>query len=459
MNNFTLGKSCLIVCLTFLAGGASPVLCQAQDRVVDGLMPEFSSFNFNDSLTIDTVLTEELHFAPWRRPLERDDAFLPFYFDGKILPKGKLFRATLRDSLFNVYKYAPPSFPTPKTDAIAELEEQLDRNAYYYFVDHYPDWLQYFYWNQPEKLEPEPLKTNIFQELFAVDNNPNFGGITGPEKFDPGWKFWFINGGSFIQFSQNYISKNWYKGGLGNLNILSNQNVTINYKKNRVQFNNFIEWNLSLYTNPVDTIRKTKIGTDLLRTYSDFGIRAFNERWFYSTNLELKTQLFNNYAENTNVVVSAFNAPLFVNMGILGMKYRLNKGYKANKYKRLTVDADISPLSLRITYVGDRRVDPTRYGIPAGDEHKTDFGSLVNSTLVFNFNKNVWLRSRFKYFTNYERMEIESENELNMALNRYFSTRIYVYARFDDTEGIPKDPALGYLQMNEILSFGFNYRW
>ena len=414
------------VCWICLVSMVFPVLCQAQDRVAKEVM--------------------------------QDDSFLPFYFDGCILPGGKLFNATLGDSLFKGYSFVPPVFPFPEIKGKTAFEKQLDRSAYYYFVDHYPDKIQYFYWNKSKKLRPEPLKTNIFQEFFQVDNNPDFELITGPDKYDPGWKFWFANGNHLIQFSQNYISNNWYKGGVGNLNLLSNQNLTVNYKKDKIQFNNFLEWNLSLFTNPVDTMRRTKIGTDLVRIYSDFGIKAFSERWFYSANLEIKTQLFNNYVENKLTVISALGSPLLVNIGILGMKYRLNKEFKHNKYKKLSVDADGSPLSVKIAYVGDKRVDPTRW-ITDGDKHKTDFGSLINSTLVYNFNKNVWMKSRFKYFTNYKRIEIESENELNMALNRYFSTRIYVYARFDDMAGIPQDPDLGHIQMNEILSFGFNYRW
>ena len=416
-----------IVCLIFFVSMAVPVLCHAQYNI--------------------------------GRDVMQDDSFLPFYFDGHILPKGKLSNATLSDSLFKVYHFVPQTFPLPKEDVRTVFKKRLDQNAYHYFLDHYTDKLQYFYWNQPKKVKPAPLKTNIFQVLFKVENHPEFELIAGPDKYDPGKKYWFVNGNNLIQFSQNYISKNWYKGGVGNLNLLSNQNLTINYKKDKIQFNNYVEWNLSLFTNPVDTIRRTKIGTDLLRSYSDFGVRAFNDQWFYSVNLEIRTQMFNNYVENKNDVISALGSPLFVNIGILGMKYRLAKGFKNNKYKRFTLDADCSPLSVKIVYAGDERVDPTRYGIPAGDKHKTDFGSLINSTLVFNFNKNVWLKSRFKYFTNYERMEIETENELNMALNRFFTTRIYVYARFDDSAGIPKDPDLGYIQMNEILSFGFNYRW
>ena len=79
--------------------------------------------------------------------------------------------------------------------------------------------------------------------------------------------------------------------------------------------------------------------------------------------------------------------------------------------------------------------------------------------MIYNLNRSTSLKSRFKYFTSFDKVEVESENEMNFSFNRYFSTRIYLYLRYNDSENIPRDPTLGYLQINELLSFGFNYKW
>jgi hypothetical protein len=244
------------------------------------------------------------------------------------------------------------------------------------------------------------------------------------------------------------------------VNLSSNHSVSINYKKGKIQNNNLIEWKLSLYTNPNDTLRKTKIGTDLFRTYSDIGFKAFGDKWYYSANLELKTQLFDNYIENSNTKSAAFLSPFFLNMGILGMKYQLNKQDKKDKYKSIEFSADISPLSIKYIYVHNPgSVDPKRYGVPEGQNDFLTFGWLINSTLKINFNRAVVFKSRLKCFIDYKKFEFESENELNMAINRYFSTRIYLYARYDDSKGITKDPKWGYWQINEVVTFGLNYTW
>ena len=45
-----------------------------------------------------------------------------------------------------------------------------------------------------------------------------------------------------------------------------------------------------------------------------------------------------------------------------------------------------------------------------------------------------------------------------LAISRFFSTRIYFHLRYDD--GVEKtEDNKSYFQLNELLSFGFNYKW
>lgn len=410
---------------------------------------EINQFLYNYLFPIDTIVVNRL--------------FMPVVFTGKVLPDTALqIKSYQNPELSKIDKFIP-SYMKPDTNDIfrqEKLREEFNRKVYLDYVYNHPASVKYALSTLPKKSDvTEHLSVNTFKDLFNVEvTTPDISVFSPPDKFTFR-KYWLVHGNNLLQFSQNYISDNWSSGGVGNLNILSKQNMTVSYSKNKVNFSSYWEWNTSLYTNPNDSLRKTKIGTDLLRSYSDFGIQTFNKRWFYSTNIELKTQIFNNYKENTRTLISSFMAPFFVNMGILGMKYELDKQYKSDKYKRLKITTDISPLSVKYVYVANDKVDPTRYGIPAGKNHLLDLGSTINSTLSFNITRSTSLKSRFKYFTSYSSVEIESENELNVAISRYFSTRIYLYVRFDDGEKVPYDPTFGYFQINQLLSFGFNYKW
>jgi hypothetical protein len=384
--------------------------------------------------------------------------FLPVVFDGKFsddfsiaLPEDSFQKKTI---LFPVLQPQEPVF-----DSAKEIN-RLRRMAYRSFLRDNMLSVKYSRSDFPTEAEKvEKLKPNIFRNLFAVEIETEKGDIDYSSRFTPKRRYWTRSGNSLLQFSQNYISKNWYNGGIGNLNLLSVQNYTSNYKKGIIQFNNFIEWKLSFYTNSNDTIRNFRLGEDLIRTYSDFGLKAFNDQWAYSSNIEIKTRLLRNYKENSDDYISSIFSPLQINMGLFGMKYQIKKTSPKNKYKKYDLSIDLSLMSLQYTWLADKKIDPVRYGIKEGENSLLDLGSTLNAKFIINFNRQVTFTSRLKYFTNYEKVILESENELNLSINRYFSTRLYLYGRFDDSHGLTKDPGLSYIQLNELLSFGFNYKF
>ena len=307
-----------------------------------------------------------------------------------------------------------------------------------------------------EKIEEMP--SNIFHFLFKIENGWDRDQTTKPERFYPKRRYWVYNGNHKIQLSQNYISPNWYNGGSRNLNLINMHNVSFNYSKNRFQFNNYAEWRLNIFTNPNDTLRLYRIAEDMIRTYSNIGIQAIHN-WYYSSFLEIKTQIFKNFMENSDqALVSAFS-PLYINAGIVGLRYQIEKIDSKVKDKKINFNADISPLSIEYTAVLNKDIDPTRFGIEAGKWHLANFGSTLNAKLIVNFNKNLNFISRLYYFTNYEKITAELENTLNLPINRYFSTTLYLYLRYDNNQQLISDQTWGYYQINELISFGFNYNW
>lgn len=296
---------------------------------------------------------------------------------------------------------------------------------------------------------------NPFKELLSSETSfslekPDVEGVK------IGRVYWIKSGEHSLQFSQNYFSPNWHRGGTSNLNINSNQVFNVNYEKDKVKFNNRLEWRLAVFNAPDDSLRNYRIGDDMIRYYGDFGLDAYKKSWSYSTNLEAKTQLFNSYESNKDVLRSAFLSPLYVNAGI-GMKYNLDKKSKTVRNRRVRFAVSISPLSVNYRYVGNDNIDVKRYGIPEGKNYLFDKGSTLTSNLIYDFTKYVTWTSRVKYFTNYSKVEAEFENTLNMSLSQAFSTRLYLHLRYDD--GVPSHEDYKYLQINEVVSFGLNFKW
>lgn len=388
--------------------------------------------------------------------------FLPPVFDGNF-PNDSLVQIPLPGDIY-AQKNTPtlgPEVPISLFSPRQLFIEQLRKDAYRNFLREHISSVKYSvsdFLGEVERVEQ--IRPSVISNLFTVEAGRDKKDIDRSTRFVPKRKYWVTNWTSLLQFSQNYISKNWYNGGVGNQNLTSVQKLTVNYSKNKLQFNNLIEWKLSFYTNPNDTLRSFRVGEDLVRTYSDLGLKAFGDKFFYSSNLEVKSKLFRSYKENSQVYTSSLLSPLQINMGILGMKYQLSKTSQKDKNRKVNLAVDLSPLSVQYTWVADSAVmKQNRYGIPTDESFLLDVGSTLNAKVVVNFSKQITFSTRIKYFTNYEKVIFEAENELNLSLNRYFSTRLYLYGRFDDTPQIKRDDRLGYVQLNEVLSFGFNYTW
>ena len=294
-------------------------------------------------------------------------------------------------------------------------------------------------------VEPSP-KTSVLS-LFRPDPIGNSVGEAEVVIHKP--NFWITGGNGSLQLTQNYISDNWHKGGDSNKSMLGYLQLYANYNdKEKVQFENMFEAKVGFITNDADTMHSYKMNTDLLRLYSKLGVQAAHN-WYYTVSGEFNTQFFRNYKTNTNDVQSAFMAPANFIVSI-GMDYK-------KKNKKMNLSVFISPLAYNLRYVGTDKVDETKFGLDEGKSTLHDFGSKIQTTLSWTVIPSVVLDSRLYCFTNYDKVEAEWENTVNFVLNRYLSTKLFVHARFDD--GAKRVDDHSYFQLQELLSFGINYKW
>lgn len=407
-----------------------------------------ASTMFDNSMTFkDTIIVNPL--------------FMPPLFKGGLLPMDLKFYDK------NFVQNLRPEYPWFTPDTLFKEEKdrkQMEDMAYNFIRNNYPDYFQYSLNDLPNDI----VKTHVIQkntyepELIKIQNEADFSDVTGPAKFIPERRYWVSHFESAIQLAQNYISPNWHKGGISALNLTNREYFVYNYNKDKVQFTNELEIKTNVFTAPKDTLHDYKVGDDVFRLHSNFGYKAFN-KWFYTFDATFQTQLFNNYQENTTTKQAAFLAPLSINLG-LGMKYDLNKTF-AKRHKNVTTSVNIAPISYTFMYsVLKNNIDLSRHGFKKNEEtgefenKLSQFGSTINATMTFQFSRNISWYSRLYYFTSYDRILGEFENRLNLAISRYFSTIISINLRYDDAVTKNEDFD-SYLQINELLSFGFNYKW
>ena len=262
--------------------------------------------------------------------------------------------------------------------------------------------------------------------------------------------FWTFDGDGFLQFLQNYVSGNWYKGGESNYSMVGALTLKANYNnKSGIKFDNMLELKLGFQTSKADTLHKFKTNNDLIRYTGKFGIQA-TKRWYYTLQLLAYTQFTKGLKSNDHKVYSDFLSPLNVNLG-LGMDYTVEAFNK-----RLTGNVNLSPLSFNFRYVG-RDALTANNGISEGHHTKEDFGSQLTSVLTWKFSDIVSWKTRLYAYTTYKRSEVEWENTLTLQVSKYISTNIFVYPRFDDST--TRDEDMGYWQFKEYCSLGFSYNF
>lgn len=337
------------------------------------------------------------------------------------------------------------------------ISSELDRRINRQLLDFYVNYPELVLKNETsldslDFLSYEDM-TSAYKEddiISLIDNNAGFTQMAGSELLVLKPNFWTYGGNGYLQFSQNYISENWYKGGESTKSFLSGFTWQIKYDdKQKTQFEGKLEWKLGFITAPSDTVHSYKANNDLLRLTSKLGYKAI-QNWYYTLSAEFQTQFFSNYATNSDNLVSALFSPATLNVG-LGMDYKFVKDGKVN------LSVLLNPINYTLYSIMDDRLNPTKFNIKEGHKRENEIGSRINATLTWKIIPSLLWESKFSYTTNYEKVFSEWENTFTFVVNKYLSTKLFMHGRYDD--GVSKDPDESYFQFQELFSFGLNYTW
>lgn len=326
---------------------------------------------------------------------------------------------------------------------------------------------RYLYYEHPEavayniNLLPEAPKryeavVNPEDHTIEIKELPTAGDVaTTVKAAEVRKKHWLNTFTASLQFSQAYVSPNWYQGGNNNLNALGN--IYYNTKLNQAYhptllFETTMQYKLGVNNAPDDKLHDYNISDDLFQITSTFGVKAAR-RWYYSVSAMFKTQLLNSYKSNSPDMRAAFMSPGELNVGF-GMTYNYT-----NPKKTIQFDASIAPLSYNLKTCINRNIDPALYEISEGRKTKHKFGSSSELKFSWKICYNISYKSRLFAFTDYSAAYADWENTIDFEINRFLSTQLYVHARYDTSTPRCDDPDWHKLQVKEILSIGFSYKF
>ena len=438
----------------------------ANDTLTRGLSPEaLGVISRPMQLRTEGYVPSSSLFAPllfdlWKLPsLHFDKVALVRSTDPRLhnpFVHQSLLRTTL-DKLEREY--------TPTTGFAKRMDRwNTDQRLREQFFFSHPDLIHYTSDFLPtDHLEYKPVEGPSYSGELAVMDMPNVPtksqGVI--ETVSVERRYWLPRFEAHAQLAQNQVSPNWHKGGTSSANLSSRLYYQLAYKKDKVEWVNDLEYKLGLFTVPSEIKLEEKpdfkISEDVFRMRSNLGLKAW-KRWFYTVDLNLRSQLLNNYDREGNVTTRAF-APLIIDGG-LGMKYNLKKKkIGGNPFNNLNFTLNVAPASMQFIWIHAKDVTRGRYGLQEDQDYLLRLGSSLRMNLDWQFSDAFSWRSRLYYNTSYKHIETELENTLEYAFNKYFSTMLNVNLRFDDSVILDEPKTFkSLLQYNELFSFGFSLK-
>lgn len=265
--------------------------------------------------------------------------------------------------------------------------------------------------------------------------------------------FWKFKGTASLQFTQNYFSDNWYKGGENNYTLLASVLLEAKYDdQRRVTWENRLDMRLGFVATKADTCHSYITNNDKLNLYSKLGVKAAKS-WFYAASLEANTQFLPGYRVNDTRTWSKFCAPLDF-YASLGMDFK----------PTLKNDNELSvallPLSYKFRYIRDDDENIHKSYKMEGESFHQDFGGKIEVNAKIKLAKDFLWKCRYYYFTSYKYAEAEFENIFQYRFSRYIAAELYTLWRFDDNRSPDYyDDNLGYFQFKEYCTLGLTYNF
>ena len=248
-----------------------------------------------------------------------------------------------------------------------------------------------------------------------------------------------------LQFSQSYISPNWYQGGTKlNIMLLGIAKGTINYRKNRISWENLAEWRAGVVNAPNDTLRTFNVNDDQFRFYTKFGY-SLVKTLYLSTSAEVKMPFFNTWNANQSVMKTTFMTPTRFNMG-LGLDYQPVSG----------LSIALSPATYQMLYALriDDKVNEESFGLKKDTHIMHDGGSSLRVKWKWVPVREVVLETELYAFTNYgKHHEVNLTVDCTFIINRFLTTRVSLHPRYNTMEDKKK------IQFKELVSIGFAHKF
>ncbi len=265
---------------------------------------------------------------------------------------------------------------------------------------------------------------------------------------------WTISGQASINFSQVSFS-NWVAGGRNSVSGVGIFNMSANYQKDRISWENTLKSGYGLLKEGEKETMKTE---DKFEINSKVGIQSKNnEHLLYSSFVNFNTQFANGYNyPNTTDVISTWFAPAYLTVAA-GIDYKPSKAFSLF----------VSPVSGKFTFVTDEELsNQGAFGVDPGETIRAELGATLKTEVKTTVVTNVDLSTALTLFSNYldnpQNIDVNWDVILNMKINDYLSANLLTTLIYDHDVLVPLDDQGNTgrrIQFKQLLGVGLSYNF
>ncbi|WP_262250191.1 DUF3078 domain-containing protein [Parapedobacter soli] len=264
------------------------------------------------------------------------------------------------------------------------------------------------------------------------------------------WRHWSSFG---INANQASFSDNWNGGGVNSISV----GLLLNHKSDYTRNNtNFVTELILQYGKQKNRDQLPRKNND--RIYWDNKLsQKISKSWSIYTSLTFDSQfdIGNSFGKDISGrdsitgVISNFMAPGRLTES-LGIEYKPDN----------TFSLRFGTGTARQTFVLDRRIDPTRYGVEEGKRVKNDLAFQLTANLNRNLSPNLNLTSKYNLFADYEKLN-DPSHRLDATLTARVTRLVNVTLSgtvLYDSDYIEEGKTKSEVQYSQALSLGLLFK-
>lgn len=288
-------------------------------------------------------------------------------------------------------------------------------------------------------------------------------------------RFWKTGG--LFSVNVNQVSLvNWAAGGENSFSGTVLFNSFINYKRERVVWDNSLDVGYGIIKLGDHAVQKNE---DRIIFNSKYGKQMFS-KVYLSTLLNFRSQFAPGYnLPNDSIRVSEFLAPAFLILSV-GIDIRPTNFFSLY----------FSPATGKFTIVRNQTlanagmygVDPAIYSpsgelIKLGEKFRGEFGAYLSAKFEKEVATNITIKSILDLFNNYTdkvrenrgNIDVNWETNINFKVNKYISATLFTHLIYDhdmlvplysDVSGVRTETGKGRrVQFKEVFGISFGYKF